>query len=174
MTTIIPFIPSNIRTPTFPVTLDGGDYNIVITWNISALRYYLNVYARDGTWIITVPLISTPPARNVQKVSFDQFLGVVRVELVDPSLWPVPLGHGALGTPAGTIVDYTLEGFQPNDYNGTYRSLQINTTTFTFPFPQTPPPLIVTGRVSRLLNMVASVFETSTLVYRNACFEVNP
>jgi hypothetical protein len=172
MTTIIPFLPSNIMTPEFRARLDGNDYTIRITWNISAQRYYINVYAQDGTWVITVPLISTPPARNVANASYDPFLNSVIIELVPPDQWPVPATGPT--TKPGTMIDYTLEGFQPNTYNGRFRSLHVNNTMFTFSMPQDPGPLVILGRVSRLLNMVDTVFTTSTMVYRNGAFEINP
>jgi hypothetical protein len=169
MTTIIPFIPSNITTPVISVVLDNRDYNLVITWNIAAQRYYINIYDKiSGRWVITVPLISSPLARAVENITYDPFLSVVKVIMADPPPWGP--GYAA----PGTMIDYTLEGFRPNIYNGTFRSLHINDTTFTFSLMPTPSPVTVVGRVSRLLNMAASVFNTSTLVYRNSCFEVNP
>jgi hypothetical protein len=99
---------------------------------------------------------------------------VVKVVMVDPMLWPVPLAKGGIGTKPGTIVEYTLMGFQPNDYNGTFRCLQIDEVTFTFPLDFHPGPVVVVGNIHRLINMIKTVFNTSTLVYRNACFEVNP
>jgi len=173
MSTIIPFIPSNITTPQIDVTLDGNSCYILITWNVSAQRYYINIYdkATQG-WIITVPLISSPPPRNLQSVRYDPFLSSVVAQLVDPSWWPIP-SYGP-ATPPGLMVDYTLENFQPDTYNGKFRCMHIDSMTFTFPMPNNPGPLVVMGRVNRILNMVESVMQTSTLIYRNGAFEVNP
>jgi hypothetical protein len=172
MTTVIPFVPSNIITPKFRATLDGATYDIKVTWNLSAMRYYINIYDTNGIWIITIPLISSPPARNVRSAIYDPFLNAITVTLEDPSQWPVPATGPT--TKPGTIIDYTLEGFQPSTYNGKFRSLHLNNTKFTFPMPTNPGPLIILGRVSRLLNMAATVFKTSTLIYRNGSFEINP
>jgi hypothetical protein len=172
MTTIIPFLPSNIRTPSFDATFDGNPHKVVITWNVSSQRYFINVYSSTGTWIITTALVSSPPPRNVANAVYDPFLNAVNVMLVDPSLWSIPVG-GSLTKP-GTMIDYTLEGFQPNTYNGKFRCLHLNDTGFTFPMDTDPGSLIVLGRVSRLLNMIDTVFETSTMVYRNGFFEINP
>jgi hypothetical protein len=173
MTTIIPFLPSNIITPTIPATLDGVDHDVRITWNVSAQRYYINIYRKhDGAWIITVPLFSSPPARNVQSAVYDPFLNSIVVQLVDPSLWPVPISVS--GTKPGTIIDYTLEGFQPPTYNGKFRSLHINDLMFSFPMSHDPGMVVVLGKVSRLLNMVDTIFTRSTMVYRNGAFEINP
>jgi hypothetical protein len=107
MTTVIPFIPSNIKAPTFPVTLDRSNFNVTLTWNISALRYYLNIYDKTkGTWIITIPLVSTPPARSVSSAIYDPFLNSVVVTFVDPLQWASP-ATGPVTKP-GTIIKYTL------------------------------------------------------------------
>jgi hypothetical protein len=174
LTTIIPFVPSNISAPEYLVRLDGTNYKLIVTWNVSASRYYINIYTTDGQWVLTTALVSSPPARPVQNITFDPFLNIMRVQMADPSQWPVPLAKGGALTKPGTIVDYTLMGFSPNNYNGRFRSLQINQTTFTFSMNVHPPPLVVKGTVHRLLNMIGTVFKTSTLVYRNAAFEVNP
>jgi hypothetical protein len=45
---------------------------------------------------------------------------------------------------------------------------------FTFPMPTDPGPVLVVGKVNRLLNMIDTVFTRSTMVYRNGAFEINP
>lgn len=174
MTTIIPFTPSNLVVPSYLMTFDGQPYNLTVTWNVSAQRYYINIYDQNNNWIITTPLISSPPARAVNTVSYDPFLNLVTVVMVDPSQWPVPLSPEGVANRPGTMVDFTLAGFTPNTYNGKYRSLWVNPTTFTFPMLTNPGQVIITGSVHRLINMIESVFTTSTLVYRNGAFEVNP
>jgi hypothetical protein len=174
MTTVVPFIPSNLQAYEFPVKLDGGDYQIKITWNISAQRYYVNVYGNDGSWIITTPLVMSPPGRSIQLVKYNPFRLVLEVTMVSPEYWPIPLSPGGLATAPGTVIDYTLEGFNPTTYNGKFRGLHINGTQFTVPMAVDPGPVVVIGHVSRDLNMVAGVFKTSTLVYRNGAFEIKP
>jgi hypothetical protein len=174
MSTVIPFVPSNIRVPSFTVTLDSDDYTIKVTWNVSAQRYYLNIYSTDGTWIITTPLVSCPPGRDVELVSWDSTRRVLTVQMVDPSLWPIPLSAGGEVTSPGQMIDYTLEGFQPDTYNGTFRCLHMNETTFSLSMETDPGQIIVLGNVNRLMNMVQTIFQTSSLVYRNGAFEVNP
>lgn len=174
MTTITSFVPSNIRPFRFNATFDREQYEVIITWNISAQRYYINVYGLDGTWVVTVPLIQTPPARAINSVSYDPFMNQVVVKLVDPTLWPVPLSPGGLATRPGTMIDYTLENFTPDTYNGTFRGMHVNEVTFFYPMETDPGPVLITGSVSRKLNMVAGVFQTSSLIYRNSAFEVDP
>jgi hypothetical protein len=173
MTTVIPFLPSNLVAPKFIVTLDGIDYQTVVTWNVAAQRYYVNIYGSDGTWIVTVPLIQTPPARGIEAVSYDNLRRVVTVTMVDPSQWPIPLSSAGLSIPPGTIVDYTLDNFDPPVFNATWRSLHVNDTTFSFPLATDPGEVLIVGSVSRLMNMVGGLFN-STFVYRNGAFEVTP
>jgi hypothetical protein len=174
MTTIIPFLPSNLKVPTFLATFDGDTYTVRVTWNISAYRYYINIYGADGSWIITVPLITTAPGRQINSVVYDPLQLLLTFQLPDPADWPLPLSPAGTNTKPGTIVDYTISGFQPNTYNGSFRCLQINPTTFSTPMANDPGPVVVYGVVDRLLNMISSVFQTSTLVYRNGAFEINP
>jgi hypothetical protein len=156
------------------MNLDGLDYNVTVTWNVSAQRYYINVYDQNGEWIITVPLVSSPPARSVKKVVYDPFLNLVIVQMTDPTSWPVPLSSAGLATPPGTIIDYTLLGFNPNTYNGKFRCLHLDSSTFTFPISTNPGPVTFLGTISRMLNMIEPLFITSSLVYRNSSFEINP
>lgn len=174
MTTIIPFVPSNRIAPRFNATFDGNPYTVVMTWNISAQRYYINVYTVDGTWVVTVPLFQTPPARAVNLASWDPLQKLMTIEMLPPSEWPVPLPPGGAVIKPGTIVDYTLQGFQPATYNGIFRSLQLDGITFTFPLATDPGPLVVVGNVNRMLNMVAGVFQNSTMIFRNGSFEIDP
>ncbi len=174
MTTIIPFVPSNITLPTIPMQLDGSDYTITVSWNVSAQRYYVDVYDSDGTWIITTPLVSSPPARSIKRITYDPFLNINVVEMVSPDLWPAPLSPAGLATPPGKIIDYTILGCSPDTYNGKFRCLHLNETTFTLPMPANPGPMAILGTVNRMLDLIEPLFNTSTLVYRNSAFEINP
>jgi hypothetical protein len=171
MTTIIPFIPSNLVTPTFTATFDGDDYRVTITWNISAQRYYVNIYAQDGTWIVTVPLVQTPPSRAIDSVEYDILRRVMTMTLVNPIYFPVPLGSNL--TRPGTVLDYTLENFDPPSLNGVQRSLHIDDLTFSFPLANDPGQINVIGSICRYIDMAAGIFD-STFIYRNGYFEVTP
>lgn len=173
MATIIPFLPSNIQTPRFKASFDGVPHTVEITWNVSAQRYYINIYEEStNRWVITVPLISSPPARDVANAEYDPFMNIVKITFVYPSLWPVPVG-GPIYKP-GTIIDYTLTDFQPITYNGNVLGLHIDELTFTYPMPIDPGPLVVLGKISRMLNMVGSVFKETVMIYRNGAFEIGP
>lgn len=173
MTTIIPFLPSNLFPPTFQATFDGASYKVVVTFNISAQRYYINVYGQDNSWIITAPMIQTPPARAVEFLEYHNLRRVVHVQLVDPSQWAVPLSSAGTNMAPGTMADYTLENFTPDVFNGRFRCLHINDQHFEFSMPDDPGEALILGSVSRHLSMVEGTFN-STLIYRNGAFEVSP
>jgi hypothetical protein len=128
----------------------------------------------NGAWVITTALVSTPPARAIDEAYYDPFLNQVTIVMVDPSLWPIPLSPEGVAVPPGTMVDYTLEGFVPDTYNGTFRAMQLGPISFVFPMTTDPGPVVIVGNVNRVINMVAGIFTTSTLAYRNGSFEVNP
>jgi hypothetical protein len=188
MTTIVPFTPSNITAPKFKALLDGNSYDIVVTWNLSAKRYYINIYGKGGVWILTVPIISTAPARKVSAAVYDPFLNAVTITLLNDLSWVLPTEPPCLlptsgfmeetkvitNTKPGTIIEYTLDNFQPATYNGRYRSLHLNDQSFVIPMPVNPGPVVVLGQVSRLLSMISCRFTRSTMIYRNGAFEISP
>lgn len=62
MTTYVNFNPPPNGPFQFRATLDGNVYNCIVAWNIVAGgtgRYYISVYALDGTRVFTLPLISS-------------------------------------------------------------------------------------------------------------------
>jgi hypothetical protein len=174
MTTIIPFLPSNLTRPRFTAAFDGDEYSVELTWNVAAQRYYVTINGLDGSWIVTTPLVTTPPLRRIQSAQYDPFRKVVIVTFVDPTLWPVPLSPGGLNILPGTIVEYTIQNFEPVEYNGTFRCLHINNLSFTYELQNDPGQAVVLGSVGRMMNMVAGVFQTTTFVYRDGVFEISP
>jgi len=173
VTTIIPFIPSAVRPFSFPATLDGIVCNVIVTWNVSSQRYFINVYDNTGRWVVTTGLVASPPARSIDSVVYDPNQLNLNVFLVSPIEWPIPLSPGGLATKPGTIMDYTLEGFTPVIFNGKYRGMHITETHFIVPMATNPGIPVITGVASRLLDMVSGYFN-STLIYRNSSFEVSP
>lgn len=163
MTTLIPFIPSNISAPRFSATLDGQQYTIYVTWNHASLRYYLNLYDSSGNWVLTVPLLTTPPGETLASITYDRMSGLITATK-NTGLYKKP----------GLIVRYTLTGFQPTVLNGYWRCLTLDTLRFTFPIDSDPGLITTVGTVNRFMNMVGTLFTQSTLIYRNGNFEVSP
>jgi hypothetical protein len=173
MTTVIPFLPSDLVAPKFKVVLDGNNYDVLVTWNISAQRYYIDLYDLNGNWVVTTPLVQSPPSRSLASFIYNDIQRTATITMVDPSLWPVPLSSAGTLTPPGTMVDYTLENFDPTSLNQTFRSMQINNLSFSFPLANDPGQINILGSVARYINMVGGLFN-STLIYRNGAFEVTP
>lgn len=58
--TITAFQPTASAPFQFQATLDGQVYTVIITWGLFGQRWYTNIYALDGTRILTLPLIGSP------------------------------------------------------------------------------------------------------------------
>lgn len=172
MTTYIPFVPSNTQAPSYNVTLDGNSYFLVVTWNVSAQRYYINIYSTDGTWVCTVPLTETAIGRPIQSMYYDTnqraIFGSFQVEAITPVVGT------AIWRPQGQIVQYTFDGFTPDTLNGEVDCLRTGFGEFMYSLATNPGPISVLGNGSRYMNMAEGYFETSTLIYRQNQFEVNP
>jgi hypothetical protein len=171
MTTYIPFRPSNVRAPSYNVTLDDGQFILVVTWNVAAQRYYINIYSTDGTWVCTIPLVDTAIGRPVKSMYYDLNQQAI-VGIFDNT--PNPVIGTAIWRPLGQIVQYTFEGFIPGILNGQVGCLRTGFGSFIYPMKTNPGPISVLGNGSRYMNMAEGYFTTSTLIYRQGQFEVNP
>ena len=69
MSTIIPFTPIRQAAFTFQPVLDGNTYNATVTWNLFGQRYYLDLYALDGTLVVSRALVGSPIGYDVSLVS---------------------------------------------------------------------------------------------------------
>ena len=62
MTTLVTFAPASNQPFQFNATLDGQNYTCVITWNLWAQRWYLNIYSLNPiTLVVCKALIASPP-----------------------------------------------------------------------------------------------------------------
>jgi len=68
-TTVIPFEPTATANFQFQVTLDGGAYTCICTWNLYGQRYYVSVYSPDTTLVLCVPLIGSTDSNNISLVA---------------------------------------------------------------------------------------------------------
>lgn len=163
MTTYIPFVP-NVQGPfTFQPVLDGITYAASVRWNTAAQRWYLTVVQLDGARVVTLPLISSPSGAAIENVVWAN--GTVTIKTATP-----------LGYQIGTTVQLTVTGCVPVALNATWSALITDIDTFTFALTGDPGDATQLGRATYNINMVASYFSTSVLVYREdtTTFEVTP
>ena len=63
------FQPSSTTPFQFQPTLDGSVYTVIVTWNLAGARYYINVYALDGTLIVSLPRVGSPLGYDISLVA---------------------------------------------------------------------------------------------------------
>ena len=79
----IPFRPLGSEAPNFMVELDAMMHRVTVTWNVSAQRFYFNLYDPMGIWLVTAPLIETGPGLNIGEMFYDAPLRSVVVRLLE-------------------------------------------------------------------------------------------
>jgi hypothetical protein len=163
MTQRFPFVSSNTVAPSFQPVLDGVQHLVVVTWNVSAQRFYINVYANDGALVCAVPLVGSSPGIELASVVWDANRRAAIAELTRP-FW----------RPLGQIIVYTIQDCQPDAFNGLFNCLTESPTSFSYPMIANPGQIKVLGSANRCLNMIGPWFTTSSMIFRNNAFEVNP
>jgi hypothetical protein len=64
MTTLVNFAPSPIAPFQFQASLDGADYDCIVTWALFGARWWFTVNSQDGVAVVALPLIASPPDRG--------------------------------------------------------------------------------------------------------------
>lgn len=66
MAQVINFLPTQASPPfSFQATLDGVQYTAIVRWGLYGQRWYLFLYALDGTRIFTVPMAASPDGYDI-------------------------------------------------------------------------------------------------------------
>lgn len=162
MTTTFPFTPSTSAPVQFSPVLDGQTYSAIISWNVFAQRFYLNLYDSNGTLIVCKAVVGSPPAQTISTLSWAD--GIVTVTFSDPH-----------GYQVGTVAYLVLSGASPSAYNGTYLCSIASPTVVTYRLATDPGQATAAGSMGANINLLQGYF-TSTMVFRteNAQFEVSP
>lgn len=63
------FTPSPQGPFQFQADLDGLTYNVTVTWNVYAARWYVNVTDPIGNLIVSIPMIGSPPDVGISLVA---------------------------------------------------------------------------------------------------------
>ena len=156
------FTPSNLTAPQFTPTLDGDVYTCTVTWNLFGQRYFVNCFDNQNNPVFSVPLVTSPKAKEISGLSWDAASLRAYVETKNP--------HGFR---VGSVVVLTLGGTTPSGYNGEYECYITSSNTFFYSLNQDPGQLVTLGVASFQVSLTKGYFN-STMVYRNGQFEVNP
>ena len=163
MTTFVDFTPSRVAAFQFQAQLDGANYNVVVTWSLFGRRYYINVYALDGTLVLSTPMVGSPAGVQLERLSWahGQATAVASV----PHSFAVD-----------SLVQVTVSGCSPDGYNGSVLAQVVDDMTLTYPVASDPGQATALGSVVYNVNLVAGYFDGSSLVYRAPSnqFEISP
>lgn len=169
MTTIINFAPSAVQPFQFSPTLDGQQYNAIITWNIfrgpnnATFGFYLNLYDLSGNLIVSRALSGSAIGLNLQALTWSN--GIATAVTVTPHNYKI-----------GKSIPLAIAGAVPDGFNGVAQCYIISPTSFTFALATNPGAATAFGSASYNINLVGGYFLTSSLVFRtqNRQFEVSP
>jgi hypothetical protein len=163
MTTFFPFSPPQNGPFQFSPTLDGQLYNAVVTWNLFANRWYVNLYSTDGTLIFALPLLGSVASVPIENIAWAH--GFAEVQTTQPHRFQLY-----------ATFNVFLSGISPVEYNGYTSIFVTGLDTFEYPLASFPGNATSFGAVDFPINICGGYFATSTLVYREAAqiFEVNP
>jgi hypothetical protein len=162
--TYYPFKPSQVAAPRFQAVIDGVLTTVVVTWNVAAQRYYINVYTSTGALVVARAVVETARARPLNVFYYDNTQRAMIGILANP-VW----------RPVGQIVNYTFEGFQPESLNHAQLVIRYgyHTGMFAYRINTNPGEVTVLGSVSRYANMLEGYANQTSLIFRNNQFEVN-
>jgi hypothetical protein len=161
--TPFPFNPTAQATFTFSPTLDGQQYQGIVTWSLFGQRYYLNLYSLSNVLVVARALVGSPGSIPLQALTW--LAGKATATTVAPH-----------GLKIGNVVTLTVFGVTPDGYNGTFQCVITGPSTFTFSISANPGTVTALGSVSYNINLVSGLFATSSLIYRTPArqFEVYP
>ena len=162
MTTYVPFTPSNTKTPSYQITLDGANYTMNVTWNLFGQRYVINIIDQNGNIQLSRALIQTPASLLLETLSWSG------VSLTATAVTQIPHGYKV-----GTTLQLTVAGVNPDGYNGLVTALITGPSAFTYALSSDPGQVQAAGNVSYLIDLAQGIFD-STLVFRNGQFEITP
>lgn len=163
MTTYFSFTPTTTPpAPSFQPVLDGATYTVSVNSNLFGQRYYLLCTDQSGNIVFNVPLITSLPSAPIENLTWDGASQTATVTTVNPHYFPL-----------GSTLDLTIAGASPTSFNGTFPMLSTGQDTLTFPLASDPGQMTVAGTLSYLISMTKGYF-SSTLIFRNSIFEVDP
>lgn len=62
------FTPNTVAPFQFQPTLDDSVYTVIVTWNLFGQRWYINLYALDGSLVVCTPNVGSPDDYDINLV----------------------------------------------------------------------------------------------------------
>jgi hypothetical protein len=66
---VLPFQPTVAAPFQFQATLDGNTYTVIVTWNVDAQRWYVNIYDQSNVLVVALPMVGSPPTYDISLVA---------------------------------------------------------------------------------------------------------
>lgn len=155
VTEYVAFAPNQAAAFQFQPTLDGNVYLAIVTWGLWDQRFYLGVYAQDGTVIFNEPVVGSPTGLPVQALDWEN--GAVTVTTLFPHNYKI-----------GSLHTLTVAGCAPDAYNGqNLQCLATGPDTLQFSLAADPGDPTAFGSISYNIDLVGAYFDTTTLIFRD-------
>lgn len=138
----------------FQAQFDGSIYTVIVTSSLFGARNYVNIYGLSGNLIVSRPMIGSPSAVLLSSIVNDSKTAIATTSL--PHLLPI-----------GSLLNLTIAGVTPTDYNGTFACRVLNETQFSFQLLTDPSDAISLGNMAYNVNLAGGYFSTQ-LVWRRA------
>ena len=161
MAIFVPFQPSNVTAPRLFLTLDQV-YSLTVKWNVSAQRYYFDLYDSAGTWIVTRPLIETGPSSPIVGWLYRPDIKVMQFTSGLPHFRSL-----------GQISEGTIENADPPMLNGWWRYAAISAADRIFPMAQDPGKITQMGSVNHYVNLIRGYIPGWSMIFRNNQLEIS-
>lgn len=161
--TVYPFNPTGQAVVNFQPTLDGQQYQAIVTWSLFGQRYFISIYDLSNNLIVMEGVSGSPTPLPLDSLSWEG--GLVTAETTNPHNFTL-----------GSIVELAVSGNAPIAFNGTFQCLITGPTSFSYPLSANPGSLTSVGVAGQQVDLVSGYFVTSTLIYLTEAdqFQTNP
>ena len=154
MSTVVPFTPSTTSAFTFSPVIGGVQYNAIVNWSISGLRYYLALYDTSGTLVLNTAIVASGTKLGVTlSWSNDGVSGLASAVTNAPHNVPV-------GQLANVYISQTGTGF-----DGYWQALATGPETLTYALSNPDENQPVSGQLSFNVNLVATIGISGLLIF---------
>ena len=154
MSTKVIFTPSATRTFSFSPVINGVTYSATVTWNIQALRYYLNLYTTSGVLVLATAVVGSGPQLG-STLTWSATGGGIATAIT----------ASAHNVPVGQLANIRISE-TGTAFDGNWQALATGPLTMTYALANPDENQPLSGQLSFDVNLVAPL-GAGWLIYRN-------